>query len=642
MQYGEGVIRFLTCGSVDDGKSTLIGHLLQLTGNLYEDQLRMLASESARQGASGESLDYALLLDGLASEREQGITIDVAHRFFEIGGRKYIAADTPGHETYVRNMATGASRCSAALILLDARLGVLPQTRRHFLICLLMGIRDILFAVNKMDLIGENEQQFRKIESDCLEMVRQGGGFTEYPCNANVIPVSALYGDNLVTDSPRLHWFNGTTVLEWLQALKPVSDHSVPPLRLPVQFVLSGHRAGGRFQGGSEVSVEEEVIGSTWRSYAGTIISGELKRGDRVVVLPSGIETRIDGLYAGADSVGQAGAGMAVSVRLEGQHDVVRGDCLAHPHSRPEQSDLFRVRLVWMSDRALHAGRRYLFRSLFGTVEATVTRIRYRIGLETFEKLSVDSLETNDIGEVELSLTRRVMFDPFDVNRETGSFILIDREDHTTVACGMVRYAMRRAANIHRHEESVGRVQRSRLKGQQPCVIWLTGLSGSGKSTLANRLESKLHEMGRHTMLLDGDNIRHGLNRDLGFTEADRIENIRRIGEVARLMADAGLIVITAFISPYRSDRQMVRSLFHEGEFFEIHLSTPLDVCEGRDPKGLYRQAREGRIPNFTGITSPYEAPLSPELRLDTSLLDVEQSLDRILSLPDLQPFLSA
>lgn len=620
MSSGGDMLRFLACGSVDDGKSTLIGHLTHLTGNLPDDQLHLLAAESARMGTTGELLDYSLLLDGLLAEREQGITIDVAYRYFETPRRKFIVADTPGHESYTRNMATGASRCSAALILVDARKGVLPQTCRHTLICRLMGIGNLLFAVNKMDQAGWDEGTFLRIEQECRRMMADAALLAGGHGSLLVVPVSALQGDNLVARSGRMPWYCGATVLEWLESVETAKPAVAAPFRLPVQHVLKGSPGGREWQRDGESLCSAGRDGQAiWRSYAGSVASGRVRVGDRVVILPAGVETTVDRLLIGDKEVDTAEAGMAISLAVAGEHDIARGDCIAHPADRPEQSHLFKARLVWMDQKPLYAGRYYLFRSVFGTVAAQINRIRDRIGLDAYQLLAVDQLVQNDVGEVELALVRPLPFDSYGENRATGSFVLIDRLSNGTVACGMIQHPLRRGGNIHWQREELDRESRARLKGQKPCVVWFTGLSGSGKSTLANCLEGMLHELGRHTMLLDGDNIRHGLNRDLGFTEADRIENIRRIGEVAKLMVDAGLIVITAFISPFRADRDMVRALMPAGEFIEIHLATPLEICEHRDPKGLYRKARRGEIPNFTGINAPYEEPLRPELQLDTT-----------------------
>jgi bifunctional enzyme CysN/CysC len=630
MAKGNGILRFLACGSVDDGKSTLIGHLLHLTGNLYDDQLRILEEESSRIGNAGGVIDYSLLLDGLMAEREQGITIDVAYRYFATPRRKFIVADTPGHERYTRNMATGASQCSAALILVDSSRGVLSQTRRHALICALMGIRHLLFVVNKMDLVEWGEHVFRKVESQCGRITEELERFGLPLAEQVAVPVSALHGDNLVALSVKTPWYGGTTVMDWLERIKPWNRLESMSPRFPVQYVIKVAHSGNAWQNGAGHVVRTTDAG-TYRSYAGTVVSGRLKQGDRVLVVPSGLRSKVDRIWCGDREIRDAAAGMAVSVTLEGEHDIVRGDLIVAEDGRPEVAHVFKVRLVWMDERQLFAGRHYLFKSLAGAATAEITRIRSKIDLSSYQRLAGDCFSLNDIGEAEMALSRPIPFDPYHKNRETGAFILTDRLSNSTVACGMILHAMRRARNVQWHCGEVERGDRAAIKGQKPCVLWFTGLSGSGKSTIANCLERRLHGMGRHTMLLDGDNIRQGLNKDLGFTEAGRIENIRRIGEVSKLMADAGLIVITAFISPFRAERDMVRRLLPHGEFIEIHVNTPLEECERRDPKGLYRKARIGEIPNFTGINSPYEVPENPEIRLDTSTSPVEDSADVII-----------
>ncbi|MBJ6723272.1 adenylyl-sulfate kinase [Geomesophilobacter sediminis] len=631
MSRHDGILRFLTCGSVDDGKSTLIGHLLALTGNLYDDQLQLLEKESGGPGTPRDTLDYSLLLDGLIAEREQGITIDVAYRYFETPARKFVVADTPGHERYTRNMATGASNCSAALILIDATLGVLPQTRRHALICSLLGITHLLFAVNKMDKVGWDPALFDKVQQQCRALARDLERFGVAPKEHIEIPVSALYGDNLTEASPRSAWYDGPTVMQWLETVAPPEAASQRPLRLPVQYVIRG---GDGEKGWQPQARRQNGDGPerVFRAYAGSIASGGLHPGDRVAVLPGGFETTVRELWHADEKLAEAGVGTAVSVVLEGEHDVARGDLLAAPDTLPQVASLFKAQLVWMSSEPLYAGRSYVYRGVCGSAGAEATRIRSRIELNSYHRLASDRLELNDVGEVEITLSRAVPLDPYRENRETGSFILVDRATNATVACGMVLHPLRRGSNLARRTQAVSAQERAALKGQRPCVIWLTGLSGAGKSTLANLVERRLLGMGKHCMLLDGDHVRLGLNRDLGFTEADRVENIRRIGEVAKLMTDAGLIVLTAFISPFRADRDMVRALFPEGGFLEVHVATPLDECARRDPKGLYAKARRGEIPNFTGISSPYEPPESPELRIDTEGEPVESSAERIIS----------
>jgi bifunctional enzyme CysN/CysC len=629
MSGGE-VLKFITCGSVDDGKSTLIGHLLFLTGNIPVDQLQTLESESSRIGTAGGGLDYSLLLDGLLAEREQGITIDVAYRYFFARGRKFIVADTPGHEQYTRNMATGASQCDAALILVDVQSGILPQTRRHALICALMGIRRVLFVINKMDRAGWDEAAFQRVVLQKSALVADLEQFGLKLAESAAIPVSALKGDNLAERSPHTPWYGGGTLLEWLVDVRPEEWRAAAPLRFPVQYVLKGQRGGECFQTGVPEGLKN-ASGGTFRAYVGTVVSGVVSCGDTLALFPSGVQLRVGSILAGGRRVDSAGAGSSIALTFAGEHDVVRGDLLAPVAARPELADQFKVRLIWMDDAPLFAGRQYELHSVAGTAKAGIMRLRNRIEPETFHRLAANTLQKNDIAEAELHLSRPIPFDPYESNRETGAFILVDRLTNATVCCGMILYALRRADNVHWQTETVGREARAAIKGHLPKVIWLTGLSGSGKSTIANALESRLNSMGRHTMLLDGDNVRHRLNRDLGFTETDRIENIRRIGEVAKLMTDAGLIVITAFISPFKAERDLVRAMLPESEFIEVFVDTPLEVCEGRDPKGLYKKAREGRIPNFTGINSPYEAPENPELTIDTTAVSLEDSVERIL-----------
>lgn len=634
MTADHGIVRFLTCGSVDDGKSTLIGHLLALTGNLYDDQLKTLEEESRRIGTTTDGqLDYSLLLDGLMAEREQGITIDVAYRYFSANNRKFIVADTPGHEQYTRNMATGASQCSAAIILIDATLGVLPQTRRHALICALMGIRNLLFVVNKMDRVAWQQTCYQAIHTQCNQMASELMQFQPQPLAHTIIPLSALSGDNLTTISPNMPWYTaGVTVLDWLTRLHTEIAEVAMPFRLPVQYVIKLSPGSDQWQpDGAEQFGSQQ--GGTWRAYAGTVYGDAITVGDQVTILPAGETATVSQLLAGTTSVEQAANGTAVALTLDGDYDIKRGDLLCHPSQRPEQSDLFKVRLVWMDQKPLHSGRSYLALGPWGTCTAEVLRIKNRIDLGGYQHLAANHLNCNDIGEVEIHLSRSIHFDTYTENRDTGSLVLVDRLTNATVACAMILHSLRRADNIHWQSGQVSTETRAALKQQRPCVIWFTGLSGSGKSTIANALEQKLCALGRHTMLLDGDNIRHGLNKDLGFTEPDRVENIRRLGEVAKLMTDAGLIVITAFISPYRAEREMVRQLMPAGEFIEVYVSTPLAVCEQRDVKGLYKKARLGQIPNFTGVNAPYEEPEQPALVVDTSTLTVEQAVDSILQI---------
>jgi bifunctional enzyme CysN/CysC len=608
-QQHKGMLRFITCGSVDDGKSTLIGRLLYESRMLFDDQIAALASDSKKFGTQGDQLDFALLVDGLAAEREQAITIDVAYRFFSTGRRKFIVADTPGHEQYTRNMVTGASSADAAVILVDVRNGVLPQTRRHSYIASLVGIRHLALVVNKMDLVDYAEKRYREVESQYREFARQIG-FSEVTC----IPLSALKGDNLLVPSPNMPWYRGTTVMGWLETVE-VDEERLQrlPLRLPVQWV---NRPSPDFRG-----------------FSGTIAGGTVRTGDRVVVQPSGAESRIARLVTQDGDLERAVAGQPVTVVLADPVDVSRGDVISAAEAPAPVADQFEATIVWMNAQPLLRGRTYLMKVGARTVAATVAPLKYQVNVNTLEHVAAEKLELNEIGVCELELDQRICFDPYAENRDTGGFILIDRLTNQTVGAGMLRFALRRAHNIHLQHLDLDKAARASLKGQRSCVLWLTGLSGAGKSTIANALERKLHAMGRHTYVLDGDNVRHGLNKDLGFTAADRVENIRRIAEVAKLMVDAGLIVLTAFISPFRAERAMARSLLLEGEFIEIFVDTPFSVAEGRDPKGLYRKARRGEIKNFTGIDSPYEAPEAPELRVDTTAVSAEEAANSVIAL---------
>jgi bifunctional enzyme CysN/CysC len=566
------------------------------------------------------------------AEREQGITIDVAHRYFSTARRKFIVADTPGHVQYTRNMATGASGCDAAVILIDARLGVLDQTRRHFLICALMGIRQLAFAINKMDLAGWDQGIYETIRSDCRRMAAElqelGLETASCPC----IPVSALCGDNLSVPSASTPWYSGPTLLQWLEEVPATASLVEKPLRLPIQYVIKPGLGRGKWQETALTEMDPERR-RNYRGYAGQIASGRLAVGDPVMLLPSGHTSVVSGLLASGRPVTVAEAGDSVAVELRDDLDISRGDCLCHPHRRPATSNLFRARLVWMEAQPLYSGRRYLFQSAAGLIPAEIVRINSATDLTGYRGLAVHKLEMNDVGDIDFALSRPIPFDPYQENRTTGAFIFIDRLDNATAGAGMILHPLRRAENIHWQRLEVTRENRASLMGQHPCVLWFTGLSGSGKSTIANLVEKKLYSLGRHTMLLDGDNVRHGLNRDLGFTETDRIENIRRVGETAKLMTDAGLIILTAFISPFRAERELARNLFTEGDFIEIFVSAPLAACEQRDPKGLYRKARQGEIPNFTGINSPYEVPETPELVLDTLLHTPEELADQVVAL---------
>ncbi|MEJ5208851.1 adenylyl-sulfate kinase [Denitratimonas sp. CY0512] len=603
-----GSLRLITCGSVDDGKSTLIGRLLHDTGSLRDDQLDALARDSQRHGHADGAIDYALLLDGLEAEREQGITIDVAYRYFATARRSFIVADCPGHAQYTRNMATGASTAQLAIVLVDASKGLLDQTRRHSGIVAMFGIRQVVLAVNKMDLVDFDRDRFEAICGQ-YQQLAENLGIEQ----VQAIPLSGLHGDNLASRSSRTAWYQGPTLLEHLETVR-INTAAAPDagFRLPVQWVNRAMPAGGR-------------------GYAGTLLAAPLATGDPVVVLPSGQRSRIAGVFDGNGAVARAVPGQALTLALQDELDISRGDVLASPDAAPEISDLFAARLLWMGDQPLLPGRPYDFQLGSSSAVAQV-QIRHRIDIHSQRPLAARRLLLNEVASCHLGLDRNIAFEPFTRNRELGSFILIDRQTRATVAAGCLDHALRRASNIQWQPLDVDAAARARIKGQQPVCIWFTGLSGSGKSTLANRLERHLHAQGLHTYLLDGDNIRHGLNRDLGFTEEDRVENIRRAAEVARLMVDAGLIVLASFISPYRSERRMARELFGPGQFIEVFVDTPLDICEARDPKGLYRRARAGEIPNFTGIGAPYERPETPEVHLHLPATPLPAAVERILA----------
>ena len=598
-------MRFVTCGSVDDGKSTLIGRLLHDCGLLLDDQLESLAADSRRHGGQGEALDFSLLLDGLSEEREQGITIDVAWRYFATPARSFIVADAPGHEQYTRNLVTGASRCDAAVLLVDAQQGLQTQTRRHAYLAHLLGIREIVLAVNKMDLVGHDRKRFDAIAEEF-------GRFASrlYLPSVTAIPVSARDGDNIARRSETMRWYHGPTLVEHLERISVEGEAAEGPLRLPVQWV--SRSAGGR-------------------GYAGLIAGGTARAGQAVRILPSGRESVLGRIVAADGEQQSARAGESITVTLEDEVDCARGDVIVAADEPLEVADQFSATLVWMDEEELLPGRAYLLKLGTRTVGAAVTHIDHQIDVNTLEQRPAKTLALNGIASVKLALDRRIAFAPYDENRDLGGFILIDRLSHQTAGAGMIRYALRRSHNIHWQHVEVDREAHAALKGQRPRVVWFTGLSGAGKSTIANLVEKKLHRMGRHTFLLDGDNVRHGLNRDLGFTDADRVENVRRVGEVARLMADAGLIVLCAFISPFRAERRMVREMLPEGEFVEVHVDAPLAEAEKRDTKGLYRKARAGEIANFTGIDSPYEPPEHPEIRIDTTALSPEQAAERIV-----------
>ncbi len=601
----KSLLRFLTCGSVDDGKSTLIGRLLYDSKMIFEDQLAALEADSRRMGTQGGALDLALLVDGLAAEREQGITIDVAYRFFATDKRKFIVADTPGHEQYTRNMVTGASTADAAVILIDARKGVLTQTRRHAYLVHLLGIRHVVLAVNKMDLVAWSQTEFDRIVADFRAFADQIG-----LGEVTAIPLSALTGENVTQPGTAAPWYAGLPLLPLLERLPVGDDLRDQPFRLPVQWV---NRPNLDFRG-----------------YSGLIVSGQVRPGDRLRVLPSGRDSTVARIVTRDGDLALAVAGQSVTLTLADEIDISRGDVLAQAAAPPEVADQFEATLVWMDEEAMMPGRPYLLKLATRTVGASITEPKYRINVNTLERLAARRLDLNEIGVCNLALDAPIAFDPYAENHDLGGFILIDRMTSRTVGAGMLHFALRRSQNVHWQALDVDKSARGALKGQRGRVVWLTGLSGSGKSTIANLVEKKLHANGRHTYLLDGDNIRHGLNRDLGFTDEDRVENIRRVAEVARLMADAGLIVLVAFISPFRAERQLARDLMAPGDFVEVFIDTPLAVAEARDVKGLYKKARAGTLKNFTGIDSPYEAPLTPEIRIDTPQTPPAQAAEHI------------
>ena len=604
----KSLLRFITCGSVDDGKSTLIGRLLYDSKMLFEDQLAAVESDSKKWGTQGGEIDFALLVDGLAAEREQGITIDVAYRFFSTDKRKFIVADTPGHEQYTRNMVTGASTADVAVILIDARRGVLTQTRRHSYLVSLIGIRKVVLAINKMDLMGYSEKVFRQIEDEYRGFAKQIG-----LDDITAMPLSALRGDNMLAPSEHMGWYHGPTLMGYLETVDlDETRRQAGAFRLPVQWV---NRPNLDFRG-----------------FAGTIASGQIRPGDRIRAQPSGRESKVARIVTADGDLDVAAAGQSITLTLEDEIDISRGDVISAATAPAEVADQFECTIVWMADEPLLPGRPYLLKMGTRTVSATITEPKYKVNVNTLEHLAAKKLDLNEIGVCNVSLDRAVAFDAYSANRETGGFILIDRLSNHTVGAGMLHFALRRAHNIHHQHVDVDKAARSAQKNQHPAVIWLTGLSGAGKSTIANLVEKRLHAMGKHSYLLDGDNVRHGLSRDLGFTEADRVENVRRVAEVARLMVDAGLIVITAFISPFRAERDMARSLVGPNEFVEIHVDTPLEVAESRDVKGLYRKARRGELINFTGIDSPYEAPDNPELRVNTVGVTAEHCADQVIA----------
>ncbi|MEZ5827721.1 MAG: sulfate adenylyltransferase subunit CysN [Hyphomicrobiales bacterium] len=603
-----GLLRFLTCGSVDDGKSTLIGRLLYDSALVFDDQLKSVERDSKRPNKTRETdIDLALLVDGLQAEREQGITIDVAYRYFSTPRRKFIVADTPGHVQYTRNMATGASNCDFGVLLIDARQGVLTQTRRHACILSLLGIKKVALAVNKMDLIDFDQARFEAIADDFRKFAEPLGFdlITE-------IPVSALKGDNVTTPSNHMHWYHGPTLLGHLETVDVSHEAARGPFRFPVQWVNRPHL--------------------DFRGYAGTIASGSVKAGDEVVILPSGKRIHVARIVTADGDLDEAHEGDAVTLTFAEEVDVSRGDVIASPDDAPSVSDQIAAKVIWFDEEAMLPGRAYTIRCGSQTTTATVSALKYKLNVDNLDHVAGKTLELNEVGLCNLSMARPLVFDSYGENSDTGSFILIDRFTNATVAAGMVEFGLRRATNVQWQEMFIDKSARAGLKGQRPCVLWFTGLSGSGKSTIANTLEKRLHALGRHTYMLDGDNVRQGLNKDLGFTDADRVENIRRVAEAARLFVDAGLIVMVSFISPFRSERRMARELLGDGEFLEIFVDTPLEVCEARDPKGLYRKARAGLIRNFTGIDSSYERPEQAELALKTSDTNPEALAERVLA----------
>lgn len=604
----KGFLRFITCGSVDDGKSTLIGRLLYDSKMIFEDQLAALEIDSKKVGTQGQNIDFALLVDGLAAEREQGITIDVAYRFFSTDKRKFIVADTPGHEQYTRNMATGASTADLAILMIDARKSILTQTKRHSFIVSLLGIKHVVVAINKMDLIDFNKNIFKQIDKNYRDFA-ENLGFHDIVS----IPMSALDGDNIIKKSEKTDWYNGPTLMEYLESVQIEEQNENAPFRLPVQWV---NRPNLDFRG-----------------FSGTIAAGDIEVGDNIVVLPSAKTSKVKEILGAGGEKNKAAFGEAVTLCLEDEIDISRGDVIAKLAERPETTDQFQAHIIWMQDEHLLPGRPYLIKTNNKTTEGIITELKHKINVNSLERESGKTLEINEVGLVNININEPIVFDPYVENKSMGSFIIIDKFTNSTVACGMIKFGLRRASNIHWQTVDVDKKSRSDQKHQKAKILWFTGLSGSGKSTIANLVEKKLHAMGRHTYLLDGDNIRHGLNKDLGFTDVDRVENIRRIGEVSKLMVDAGLIVLAAFISPFRAERQMVREMMDEGEFIEIFVDTPLEICEQRDIKGLYKKARSGELKNFTGIDSPYENPETAEIHVNTAEYSAEEAAEHILKM---------
>ncbi len=605
-QECKGFLRFITCGSVDDGKSTLIGRLLYDSKSIFEDQLAELERDSTTMGSAGGQIDLALLVDGLAAEREQGITIDVAYQFFSTDKRKFIVADTPGHEQYTRNMATGASTAQLAVILIDARKGILTQTRRHSYIVSMLGIKHVVVAINKMDLVGFSQSCFEKLVHD-YEVMAGPLGFE----GITAIPISALNGDNVLNRSAELPWYDGLTLMAHLETVKIDSIKGEQPFRFPVQWV---NRPNLDFRG-----------------FSGTIASGNVRVGDKVVALPSGLTSQVKSIVTSRGDLDQAVTEQAVTLCLEDEIDISRGDIIVAANARAEITDQFEAAILWMHSNPLLPGRSYLIKTENKTLTGVVTKLKHRVNVNDFNHEPVDSLNLNEVGLCNVSLSGEIVFEPYHSNRNMGSFIIIDKMTNHTLGCGMINHGLRRATNIHWQAMDINKVARAQLLQQKPCILWFTGFSGSGKSSIANLVEKKLFSKGKYSYLLDGDNVRHGLNRDLGFTNADRVENIRRISETAKLMLDAGLIVITSFISPFLAERQLARDLVEDNEFIEVFVDTPIAVCEQRDPKGLYKKVRNGDVKNFTGFDSPYEIPNSPEIHIDTLKQTAHQAADIIV-----------
>ena len=601
------LLRFITCGSVDDGKSTLIGRMLYESQMLFDDHLAALKADSKKVGTQEGEIDFALLVDGLAAEREQGITIDVAYRFFSTDKRKYIVADTPGHEEYTRNMATGASSADVAIILVDATQGVLTQTRRHSFIVSMVGVKKIILAVNKLDLVDYSKHTFDKITSEYLKFATNALQLEEI----TAIPISALKGDNITEKSMNTSWYDGPSIIQYLESVEVTSSSQSRPFRMPVQWVNRPNRE--------------------FRGFTGMVASGMVKKGQLLKVLPSGRESSVENIVTFDGELDIAGAGRSITITLSDEIDISRGDILTAAKDPCSVGDQFQSHILWMDDSSMIPGREYLFKTNTQTTPMTLGRLKYKIDVNTLEQTPATVLDMNEIGVCNISLARRIVFDSYKDDPVMGGFIIIDRISNNTVGMGFIDFALRRSDNIHWQTMDVTKESRANQKSQTAKLIWFTGLSGSGKSSIANVLEKKLQSLGRHTITLDGDNIRHGLNKDLGFTKADRVENIRRVGETSKLMVEAGLICISSFISPFSYEREMVRNMMDEGEFIEVFVDTPIEICESRDVKGLYAKARAGKLPNFTGISSPYEIPENPEIRIDTTQISVESAADQII-----------